>query len=230
MRITLDLLRRRSEHNDGCLTDLKEIAIHQQEIEKIEVIGDCCRQLEILYLCNNYISKIENLFHCKNLQYINLAVNSITEICGLEGCEMLQRLDLTLNFIADMTCVENLRANAFLQTLHLTGNPCTKTQGYRAFVVHTLPHLTDLDGESVVKSERIVARQDEPELIESVEEDAMKSRQAERIKAEMVARGVDPFPPKYNEKGERVYGHSPEERMQILRDTQEEEKTKKPAD
>jgi protein TilB len=227
MRITVDLLRRRAEHNDGCLSDLKEIALHQQEIEKLEVVGDVCRQLEILYLCNNYICKIEGLHHLKNLQYINLAVNNIAEISGLEGCEMLQRLDLTLNFVGDMNCVANLCANAFLQTLHLTGNPCTKTPGYRAFVVHTLPHLTDLDGEPVLRSERIIARQDEPEIVQSVEQDALKVREQERIKAELVKKGIDPFPPKFNEGGERVYGHSPEERIQMLRETQEEEQKRK---
>ena len=223
MRITVDLLRRRAEHNDGCLSDLKEIALHQQEIERLEVVGDVCRQLEILYLCNNYIAKIEGLQHLKNLQYINLAVNNITEISGLEGCEMLQRLDLTLNFVADMHCVDNLRANPFLQTLHLTGNPCTKTAGYRAFVVHTLPHLTDLDGEPILKSERIVARQEEPEIVQSVEQDALKVREQERLKQELVKKGIDPFPPRFNEQGERVYGHTPEERIQMLRETQEEE-------
>lgn len=226
-RITLNLLRRRAEHNEGCLSDLKEIALHQQDIEKIEVIGDSCRQLEILYLCNNYIGKIEGLFHLKNLQYLNLAVNNITLIEGLEGCEMLKRLDLTLNFVADMTCVENLRANAFLETLFLTGNPCTKTPGYRAFVIHALPHLTDLDGDSIRRSEKITARQDEDEVTEVVNEEAVKVRHQETLKAELVAKGIDPFPPKFNEKGERVYGHTPEERIQILRETEETEKAKK---
>lgn len=57
-RITEDLLRRRSEHNDGCLSTLKEITLHQFELEKIELVGDLCRQLQILYLQNNLIQKI----------------------------------------------------------------------------------------------------------------------------------------------------------------------------
>jgi protein TilB len=187
-KITADLLRRRAEHNEGCLSDLKEIALHQQDIEKIEVVGDMCRQLEILYLCNNYIGKIEGLHHLKNLQYLNLAVNNISYIEGLEGCEMLQRLDLTLNFITDMTCIGNLRANSFLETLHLIGNACTKTPGYRAFVIHTLPHLVDLDGEVVLRSEKIAARQDEDEVTEVVNDEAVKVREEERIKQELVAK------------------------------------------
>ena len=226
-RITVELLRRRAEHNEGCLSNLKEIALHQQDIEKIELVGDACRQLEILYLCNNYISKIEGLRHLKWLKYLNLAVNNITAIEGLEGCEALERLDLTLNFIADLTCVQSLVANPFLESLHLTGNPCTKTEGYRAYVVHALPQLKELDGDEIIRAERITARQAEDVVVEVAEEEAMRVREAERIKGEMLAKGIDPFPPKFNDKGERVYGHTPEERLQMLREQQEQERRQK---
>ncbi|KEG14622.1 putative leucine-rich repeat protein [Trypanosoma grayi] len=226
VRITVELLRRRSEHNEGCLSTLKEIALHQQDIERIEVVGDACRELEILYLCNNYIARIEGLHHLKCLKYLNLAVNNITCIEGLEGCEALERLDLTLNFVADMTCVRRLQANAFLEQLHLTGNPCTKTPGYRAYVIHALPQLRDLDGEEVVRSERLEARQDNGEVAAVVDEEALRVREAERIKAEMIAQGIEVFPPRYNDKGERVYGHTPEERLQMLREKEEEEQQK----
>ncbi|KAK7200266.1 leucine-rich repeat-containing protein [Novymonas esmeraldas] len=222
-RITVDLLRRRAEHNEGCLSNLKEIALHQQDIERIELLGDACRQLEIIYLCNNYIPRIEGLRHLKWLTYLNLAVNNITVIDGLQGCEALERLDLTLNFIADATSVQTLLANPFLQSLHLTGNPCTKTEGYRAYVVHALPHLRELDGDEVIRAERITARQAEDVVIEVAEEAAVRVREAERIKQEMVAKGIDPFPPRFNEKGERVYGHTPEERLQMLREQREQE-------
>lgn len=228
-RITVDLLRRRAEHNEGCLSTLKEITLHQQDLEQIELVGDLCRQLEIVYLCNNYIPRIEGLKHLKWLKYLNLAVNNIKVIEGLEGCEALEKLDLTLNFIGDMKDVRRLRANPFLEVLHLTGNPCTRTEGYRAYVVHTLPHLKELDGSEIIKSERIAARQDEDEIQEVVDQEAVAFRESERIKQEMIAKGIDPFPPKYNEKGERLYGHSAEERLQMLREQQEVEEQKKKA-
>ncbi|CAJ1029885.1 Leucine-rich repeat/Leucine rich repeat, putative [Leishmania lindenbergi] len=226
-RITVELLRRRAEHNEGCLSNLKEIALHQQDIEKIELIGDACRQLEIVYLCNNYIRVIEGLRHLKWLKYLNLAVNNITVIDGLQGCEALERLDLTLNFIAEPTSVQTLLANPFLESLHLTGNPCTKTEDYRSYVIHALPQLKELDGDVVIKAERIMARQAEDVVIEAVEEEAVRVREGERIKQEMLAKGIDPFPPKYNAKGERVYGHTPEERLQMLQEQQEMEQKKK---
>ena len=58
MRITEELLRKRSEHNDGVLADLEEIALHQFEIEKIEGVGIFCRRLKILLLQNNIIGRL----------------------------------------------------------------------------------------------------------------------------------------------------------------------------
>ena len=49
---------KRSEHNDKELSTLKEIALHQYDIEKIENLDVYCRNLEILLLQNNQISKI----------------------------------------------------------------------------------------------------------------------------------------------------------------------------
>jgi protein TilB len=225
--ITIDLLRRRAEHNEGCLSDLKEIALHQQDLERISVIGDACRQLEIIYMSNNYIPRIQGLIHLKFLKYLNLAINNIKVIEGLEGCEMLEKLDLTLNFIADFESVKRLRANAFLKILHLTGNPCTDVQGYRAFVIEQLPQLTDLDGTSVARGETIAARQDKAETEAVAKKETAKFREIEAVHAEMRAKGIDPFPAKFNEQGERVYGHSAEERVQMLREQQEEEQKRK---
>ena len=42
---------------------------------------------------------------------------------------------------------------------YLTGNPCTGKDGYRDFVITTLPNLRILDGQEIEKSERILARQ-----------------------------------------------------------------------
>jgi protein TilB len=36
VKITAEELRKRAEHNDGCLSTLEEIALHQLDIRKIE--------------------------------------------------------------------------------------------------------------------------------------------------------------------------------------------------
>lgn len=82
----------------------------------------------------------------------------------LSGCEFLQKLDLTVNFVGDLLSVESLKVNNHLRELYLTGNPCTDYEGYREFVVASLPQLKTLDGKDVTKSERIVANQRLKEL------------------------------------------------------------------
>ena len=47
----------------------------------------------------------------------------------------------------------------------LTGNPCTDYDGYREFVIATLPQLRWLDGKEISKSERIVATQVSPSVL-----------------------------------------------------------------
>jgi len=77
----------------------------------------------------------------------------------LVGCESLQKLDFTVNFIGDLLSVESLQDLQQLEELFLTGNPCTEYDGYRDFVVATLPQLQRLDGTEVTRSERIEAIQ-----------------------------------------------------------------------
>ncbi|CAF0779197.1 unnamed protein product [Rotaria sp. Silwood1] len=157
--ITESLIRKRAEHNEGQLSTLEEVSLHQQDIEKIEHLDKWCRELRILYLQSNLISKIENVSRLKNLEYLNLALNNIEYIENLSGCESLNKLDLTLNFIGILSSVENLRDNIHLADLYLTGNPCVDHEGYRDYVIATLPQLQRLDGNEITKTERILALQ-----------------------------------------------------------------------
>ncbi|KAI8926626.1 hypothetical protein BC831DRAFT_455977 [Entophlyctis helioformis] len=165
-KIDEQLLRRRAEHNDGELSSLKEVTLHQFDIEKIENLDLYCRNLEILYLQGNQISKIENLHKLKRLSYLQLALNNIKVIENLESCESLSKLDLTVNFVENPICVESLKGNIHLAELFLVGNPCTQIDGYREFVVTALPQLKYLDGTEIEKSERIRASQEFPAIRE----------------------------------------------------------------
>lgn len=64
-RVTLDLLRRRAEHNDRRLSGLRELALHGQHLERIQLLNQHCRHLKILLLQNNVISVIEGLQRMK---------------------------------------------------------------------------------------------------------------------------------------------------------------------
>eukprot|EP00741_Cyanophora_paradoxa_P008862 tig00001388_g8579.t1 len=184
VRITEELLRKRSEHNDGCLSTLKEITLHQFDIEKIELFDKLCRGLEIIYLQNNLVGKLENLNRLKALKYLNMAVNNITKIEGLQGCESLEKLDLTCNFVDvdELASLESLKHNIFLRELHMVGNPCTNFEGYRDFVAAVLPQLRVLDGKEIMKSDRIQAVQKLPEIRAKLAEAAELCRQEKALK------------------------------------------------
>ncbi len=88
-KITQELLRKRAEHNEGMLSNLEELTLHQQDLEKIENLEVYCRHLKILYLQNNLIPKMEGLAKLKELEYLNLAVNNVSKIEGIRTCESL---------------------------------------------------------------------------------------------------------------------------------------------
>jgi len=183
-QLTEELIRKRAEHNEGVLSDLEEIALHQQEIERIESIEACCRHIKILLLQNNIIPTMEGLNKLKELEYLNLALNNISKIEGIEGCESLKKLDLTVNFVSVEELEEsvyNLKANMMLEDLYLTGNPCVDWSGCRAYVIAHLPQLKQLDAKMVVPRERIKARQQLPRLQQELEvaiEEARRKRLA----------------------------------------------------
>ncbi|SBT49242.1 leucine-rich repeat protein (LRR13) [Plasmodium ovale wallikeri] len=178
MKIDLDLIKKKSEHNEGLIEELEEISLHQLQIKKIEFLNTHCKNLKILLLQNNLIEKIENLNQLKKLEYLNLALNNITLIQNLEKCESLRKLDLTLNFI-DVSAIEksiyNLKKNENLRELYLMGNPCTSWENVKPFVVFHLEQLEVLDGCDILVSDKIKAKQSIVAVLESLENEKKKN-------------------------------------------------------
>lgn len=56
--VTIELIRKRSEHNEGEIGTLEEISLHQEDITKIENVQNWCKDLKILLLQSNLIFKI----------------------------------------------------------------------------------------------------------------------------------------------------------------------------
>eukprot|EP00056_Hartaetosiga_gracilis_P018763 m.11780 g.11780 ORF g.11780 m.11780 type:complete len:438 (+) comp7041_c0_seq1:146-1459(+) len=197
-RITISLLRKRAEHNNKELSTLEEISLHQENIERIELLDRACPHLKILYLQNNIISAIEHLHRLKSLVYINLALNNIQVIQNLESLECLEKLDLTINFIFNVKDVDRLKANEHLRELYLTGNPCASYSGYREYVITALPNLELLDGKEILKSERIKAKQLLPDLMDDINESIEENTPDEVITTSGALVGMDSSGP-FNE-------------------------------
>lgn len=227
VRITVEMVRKKAEHHDRLLAPLEEIALHQENIEKIEYIQDWCPKLKILLMQSNLIAKIENLNKLKHLTYLNLALNNIEIIENLERCESLEKLDLTLNFIGEIVSVENLAGNYNLQYLYLLGNPCMDFDNYRDFVIGTLPQLTTLDGTDIERSDRIKALQNlkiirSDILFEQENYRYQRKKQKSRLERDIQSkwdneyRDMDP-----DERNKKFYAekceHAPEVRYEIER-------------
>lgn len=193
MRVDADLLRKKAEHNEGMLSNLEEIALHQLEIERIENFDKLCRHIKILLLQNNLIERMENLGKLKELSYLNLALNNISLIEGVESCESLTKLDLTCNFIECAGLLEslyNLKKCASVRELYLLGNPCADFAGCRELVAAVVDQLVSLDGKEILPSERIQAKQSYDRLVDELEakvahiEAANKNKSAEERQGE----------------------------------------------
>jgi len=188
VRITEQLVRKRSEHNELQISTLEEVSLHQQDIERLEHLDKWCRDLKILYLQSNLIPKIENVSKLKKLEYLNLALNNVERVENLEGCESLTKLDLTVNFVGELTSIECLKNLYHFKELFLTGNPCTDYINYREYVLGTLPQLQWLDGIQIEKSERIQAIQNLPFIKGSIlEQQALYFKKRAKQKAEAAA-------------------------------------------
>lgn len=215
--ITEELLRKRSEHNDGQLSTLEEITLHQYNLIEISpILHEKCRMLKILYLQNNLIEKIENLHHLKSLQYLNMAVNSVQEIENLESLESLQKLDLTVNFIGKLSSVKRLAANYNLKELFLLGNPCCVFKHYRLYVIQHVPQLEKLDGKEISTSERILSNQIKSEI-----ESTISKEESDWIQQQ--SNNIDDNEEKYNDKGEKLYGNDPKSRKKAAEDLLKQE-------
>uniref|UniRef100_A0A182SGZ7 Dynein axonemal assembly factor 11-like CS domain-containing protein n=1 Tax=Anopheles maculatus TaxID=74869 RepID=A0A182SGZ7_9DIPT len=228
VRITEQLIRKKSEHNELIIGTLEELSLHQEDIERIEHIGHWCRDLKILLLQSNLIPKLENLNRLKKLEYLNVAINNIERIENLEALEALRKLDLTLNFVGELTSVESLRDNYNLRELFLTGNPCTDFPGYREYVVQVLPQLEHLDGKEITRSERLRAAREfsslrerivQHEALHRIERDEQRVRVLQSIaeQEDSVRDLPDDDERKASEFWQQKSEHCPETRIQMAK-------------
>ena len=155
--LTLNLIKRRSEHYDGELKNLEEITLHQFDLENIDLLGKTCPRLKILYLQGNQLTALP-LMRLHHLDTLMLQMNNLQDVYGIQECTNLRVLDLTLNFIKEVECLYGLTLNKKLRELTLEGNPVHSDEKYHPFVLSTL-NLTTLDHKHVDRSQQLSARQ-----------------------------------------------------------------------
>lgn len=221
------------------------MSLHQLKLESISpVLGRCCPKLRILYLQNNIIPAIHNVYRLKALNYLNLALNNIKVIEGLRSCEKLQKLDLTVNFIDVDALADSMRElthNIHLKELYLVGNPCASFKYYRLYVISQLPKLEKLDGTDILRSERMDVLKLHDEIESALREEVDKKRQELANKQEGKVEERKPLPrsefesdDEYQEyldqfqlqQSSKVSAYTPESRVEMYKEQEEVERRK----
>uniref|UniRef100_UPI00398F6C5C leucine-rich repeat-containing protein 46-like n=1 Tax=Pristiophorus japonicus TaxID=55135 RepID=UPI00398F6C5C len=131
------------------LAKLMTVRLDRENIGKLgnfECLGDVYN----LYLQLNQIKKIESLELFHNLRFLTLAANKIQKVENLKSLQKLGFLDLSNNQIKQLDPGEFPES---LIILNMTGNDCTKQEGYREQVIQALSALKQLDGNSVQRRE-----------------------------------------------------------------------------
>lgn len=112
----LRILEINLEHIPKSINDLKNLSIlglYKNKITKIKNL-DNLENLQILWLDNNQIKKIENLDSLQNLKLLMLSYNKIKKIENLDSLPNLQILWLLGNQIENKEEAESLRKKGIL--------------------------------------------------------------------------------------------------------------------
>ncbi|CAF1476105.1 unnamed protein product [Rotaria magnacalcarata] len=83
--------RRADESVEHYLSRLTHLPFQDRAIDSIDFLPPC-RQLTVIYLYDNFITKIENFNFAENLTHLYLQNNRIQKLENLDGCPKLQKL------------------------------------------------------------------------------------------------------------------------------------------
>jgi hypothetical protein len=105
----------------------------------------------VLDFTDNEIKKLDNFPRFVRLSTLMLANNHISRISNTVGEQLanLETVILSNNRVEALSEVENLASCRKLANLCLVGNPVSRRQHYRLFVIHKLPQLKVCRGSSL---------------------------------------------------------------------------------
>ncbi|XP_071869979.1 dynein regulatory complex subunit 3 isoform X4 [Bombus fervidus] len=186
-------------YEDGIkLDEIKEIRIEFLNILKLDYLW-VMPNLMTLKLSNNIIEKIENLNVLVNLKELDLSFNRIkimenlnnltkleilllfnNEIREIENIDELCHLTIFSignNIITDTKHVLYLRKFKKLRSLNMSGNPCTKEDGYLHYVFAFLPQLIYYEYKMITNEQRKDATEKHYRTLNTLEEAEMKEKE-----------------------------------------------------
>lgn len=114
--------------------------------------------LEVLWLNNNCLSKLNGLQHNWRLRELYLQNNQITTVCNVSCClSALRHLDvlqLENNLLQDLAGTLQVLSRLSIKQLNLNGNPLSAESNYRNAVLTKLPGLDVFDCLAITEDER----------------------------------------------------------------------------
>ncbi len=128
-------------------------------LQVIENLGMTQDEYEAIDLSDNEISALENFPVLKRLLSLFVCNNHIKVLrSGLKSLPRLETLVLTNNDICTLADVSALGELPHLRHLSLLGNPVTRVEHYREYVLFKCPALEVLDFRKVKRKERYLAQ------------------------------------------------------------------------
>lgn len=194
MRLTTELIRQAHEYINPIKE--REISLRGLKIPAIENLGVTQDQYETIDLCENELISVDNFPLLTRLQSLLLSHNRIARIAAGLGKYLPALTNITLikNKISDLESLDPLRDLPKLTHVSLIGNPVTKRDDYRLYLIHKLPNLKVLDFKKVKPVERKLAKEKFGEL-EELEDTAIEEEKTEKKQKtkEIVGRvGMEP--------------------------------------
>lgn len=161
MRLSATLVATQAEELTNTVGE-RCILLRQLNIPYIENLAVLGNKYDAVDLTGNHITKLANFPRnsMERLQSLYLADNAIEAIDGKnlsKSLTNLQNLDLSGNKIGILGEVSKLNALKKLEILSLVGNPVTRKQHYRLYVINQIDSLKILDYQKVTQKERAQA-------------------------------------------------------------------------
>ncbi|OAD51971.1 Leucine-rich repeat-containing protein 48 [Eufriesea mexicana] len=135
------------------MPNLTKLKISNNIIEKIENL-DVLVHLKELDLSFNHIKIIENLNNLTKLEILLLFNNEISEVESINNLYNLTIFSIGNNIITSWKHVLYLRKFKKLHSLNMSGNPCTKEEGYLDYVFAFIPQLIYYEYKMIPKEQR----------------------------------------------------------------------------
>ena len=162
MRITAELVEDVADQRVDPNKD-RSLVMRGHRIADIENLGITKNQYACIDLSDNEISRIDNIPTLNRLRTLIIASNVVSQIGSdaFEGLKELTSLVLSNNRISKLNTLIPIEQLVNLERLSLIGNPVTKVEHYRFFVIHLLQYSRKfryLDFQRVTDAEREEAK------------------------------------------------------------------------